>query len=135
MLRSFVLMLCLCSMQAVEVPDWVLVGIAYTESRSYYSETGLVWVDRARGRAGERGPYQCTYRAWKDVCLPGERFSMLERDSSYAEEICIRYLIRLHKRSKNWDKTVMWYNAGAGNVSYGYLRKVKMNARLAGYTP
>jgi hypothetical protein len=131
MLRLSLLMLCLCSTYGTEVPDWVLVGIAYTESRSYYSDTGLVWVDHTRGRAGERGPYQCTYRAWKDVSRRGERFSDLERDTKYAEQVCIRYLLRVY--NGNWDQAIMSYNAGPGNRSVTYLRLVKRHARLAGY--
>lgn len=131
--RLLLFIICMSYIQAVDVPDWVLVGIAKVETRSYYTATDLIWVDRARGRAGERGAFQITYRAWKDVSLPGERFSQLEHDPWYAEKIATRYLSMLYKRCKSWDKAIMYYNAGYGNPSRTYLKRVKSAARRAGY--
>ena len=65
----FILLLSLTilSLSASEVPDWVLTGILKVETRSYYNDEGIVYVDRRVGRAGERGPYQMCYKAWKQI--------------------------------------------------------------------
>jgi hypothetical protein len=106
-----------------DVPPWALKGILAVESRSFYLPNGSIkWVDRKRGASGERGCFQVTRAAFKDVALKGETFDMLEQDPIFCEVVACRYLAKLHKG--NWKNTIQWYNAGAGNKSPTYLRLV-----------
>jgi len=115
------------AVETVEVPDWVLVGILSVESRSYYADDGIVYIDRRRGRHGERGPFQMTRIAFNQIAKPGERFESLSTDLDLAEDCAKRYLVWLHVNfsRRQWTRTVMMYNAGPGRISRTYLNRVK----------
>jgi hypothetical protein len=66
---------------AAEVPRWVLAGILHIESRSYFTTTGIVYVDQRTGAAGELGPFQMTRDAFDLVARTGEEFERLKRDT------------------------------------------------------
>jgi hypothetical protein len=111
------------------VPGWIIDGILYTETRSYYAEDGsLVYVDRRRGKSKERGIAQITPGAFKQVKRAGEHFSDVETSPEFGVEIAQRYLVWLyHHHDRSWDRAIMAYNAGPHHVSYTYLRNVKVN--------
>jgi hypothetical protein len=116
-----------------QVPAWVRKGILYTESRSSYKDNGQIkYVDKRRGGAGDIGPFQMRRDAFTDVKKPGESFWKLEQDALFAEEMACRYLLFIYngKGNKNWETTVMRYNAGPyakefTSKNYTYLNKVK----------
>jgi hypothetical protein len=124
----FVLMLLLSiTLQAVEVPEYVLVGILKVETRSYYRENGTIrYVDQRRGAAGEIGPFQMTRRAFNQIRKRGELFWDIETDRAFAEECAKRYLVWLYNNSakQDWSLAIQYYNAGPGNRSAKYLDKV-----------
>lgn len=130
--KVFILLVALTMLPAMDVaPDWVLRGIAKTESRSYYNESGdIIYVDKRRGAAGERGPFQMTRGAFNQVANKAERplFWKLETDTVFAEYMACKYLDWLHDRTKNWDQAVMAYNRGLTGSAWTYLHKVKTNA-------
>ena len=115
---------------AVEVPCWVKNGILRVESRSYFNDFGLQYVDRRRGADGERGPFQMGLAAWTDIKEPGERFSDLSTNMEYAEECFYRYITMLYLRARSWEKAVQWYNAGPHHGSPKYLNAVKKAGAL-----
>jgi len=96
------------------MPKWVLHGILYMETRSYYEQDGtLTYVDQRRGRSGERGPFQMTRIAFRQVAKAGEVFADLETDKTFAKEVAIRYLNWLHTNYPgSWEKTVAMWNTG-----------------------
>ncbi|MBX3733749.1 MAG: hypothetical protein KF791_14285 [Verrucomicrobiae bacterium] len=113
-----------------EVPRWILVGVAGTESSSFYNDDGsLTYVNRARGRHGEIGPWQMTRRAFLEVRRPGEVFEKMGADIAFAEAMVIRRFQWLQERTKDWDEAVRAYNAGVSGARRGlgrdYLRDVK----------
>ena len=80
-------MLVTISAYTVEIPDWAYHSILAVETGSYYDENGdIVYVNQRRGRHGERGPFQMTYIAWKDIRKPGEKFINIQTDMVYAQE-------------------------------------------------
>lgn len=104
------------------VPDWVLPGVVAVETSSFWRANGeFVYVNRKRGRHGERGPTQMTRAAFDTVALPGEKFERLQTDMEFAMDLTIRYLLFIRQRSPNWDVTLARYNAGLaapGNSEY-----------------
>lgn len=119
-----------------EVPAWVLAGILKQETRSTYNaDDSINYVDRRRGAAGERGPFQMTYRAWKQIRQPGETFASLSTDTKYAEQAAMRYLLWLYNNSahQSWAHAIQGYNAGPGSLQYSYYANVVAKARKEGY--
>lgn len=107
------------------VPQWVLEGIIGRETHSYYSKNGnIVWIDRRRGKAGERGPFQMTPIAFRQVEKNFRKFSKLEKDLVYAETMAIKYLVYLYNEHANrdWETAIGMYNTGPSN--YFKLRKI-----------
>lgn len=112
------------------VPDWVLIGILKTETRSYYDDNFILhYIDKRRGSSGERGPFQMTRRAFKQIARKGDQFWRIETDTHYAEEMAIRYLMWLneHYGEGDWHRNVEMYNAGPNKHSRIYLSKVIKN--------
>lgn len=106
-----------------EVPSWILRGILMVESRSYYKDGVIVYIDRSRGAAGERGCFQMMEATFREIRAPGERFEMLD-DPVFSEYKAICYLRLLHKRHGNWPKAVIAYNGGRK-----YLKDVQNASR------
>lgn len=114
------------TLSAVEVPDWIRIGIIRVESSSYWTDDGKIrYVDKRRGKHGELGVAQMTRAAFNQIKRKGEQFWMLESDRYFAEECMQRYLLWLYARTKNWDRAVEAYNAGPGNRSPRYLILVR----------
>ena len=133
MLLFLVLIGRLCAAEALpsDVPTWVLRGILHTETKSSYRSDGLiVYVDKRRGSAGERGPFQMTPAAFKQVAVAGERFANLEKDPIFAEYMACKYLVWLYNRHQSWKRAIEEYNAGPGHRSPGYYRKVACVSKL-----
>lgn len=107
------------------VPQWVLEGIIGRETHSYYSKNGnIVWIDRRRGKAGERGPFQMTPIAFRQVEKKNfSKFKKLEKDLVYAESMAIKYLLYLYNEhaDRNWETAIGMYNTGPSN--YFKLRR------------
>jgi hypothetical protein len=113
------------------IPKWVMRGILYTETSSYYSSTGkIVYKNKKRSSAGAIGPFQMKKIAFDEVKNPGESFYKLETDTEFAEEIARRYLLYLHKRGKSWSTAIQMYYVGPSDFdssvdSRAYLQKVR----------
>ena len=115
------------SLSAVDVPDWVLVGILKVETKSSFREDGSIkYVDKRRGTHGERGPFQMTRVAFNQIKRKGEQFWQIETDKALAEDCAKRYLVWLHENfSKgDWERTIEMYNAGPHGRSKRYLNAV-----------
>ena len=126
-MRILLAILFCINIYAVEVPDWVLVGILKVETRSEYREDGTIkYVDKRRGAAGERGPFQMTKGAFNQIKKRGEQFWQIETDRVFAEECAKRYLVWLHTHfaKGDWMRTIEMYNAGPHGVSKRYLNAV-----------
>lgn len=120
------------------IPAWIVVGIAARESGSYWQPNGtFVYVNTARGKAGERGPFQVTPEAFADVAKPGERFEDMQHDHAFALEIACRYLWFLKAQVGTWDRAVAAYNVGPRGDLIGagasYLRAVQVAAGVASW--
>lgn len=131
------LVCCAMYSQENEVPYWVMAGILKQETRSTYEDNGLTinYVDRRRGADGERGPFQMTYIAWKQIRQPGERFADLSTDMMYAEQCAMRYLLWLYNgpARKSWAHAIQGYNAGPGKLNFKYYANVVAKARRLGF--
>jgi hypothetical protein len=111
-----------------QVPTWVRVGMLKTETKSSYNSDGsIMYVDKARGKDGDIGPFQMRRDAFTDVKKPGESFWKLERDPAYAEEMACRYLLFIYngKGNKDWERTVMMYNVGPYKLATYYAKGLK----------
>lgn len=100
------------------VADWILRGILMRETKSYYGEDGrIVYVDKTIGAAGERGPFQMRRICFDTIDKPGESFSKLSKNTAYAEELTVRYLLYLYNNQarKNWKVAIGMYNVGPSN--------------------
>ena len=103
------------------LPGWVLTGVAYVESRSYWDDSGqFVYVDRRDGAAGERGPFQCTSECFRTYARPGDSFGRLRYDYTYAACFAARVLSDLHHKTGSWDIALKRYNG-----SWAYVRAVR----------
>lgn len=122
-------------LRSYDVPQWVMVGILYTETNSMYSTEPLAspikYVNRRVGKAGELGPFQMTYRAFLDVRRPGETFHRIHQDPIYAEELAVRYLVMLKRRHGTWERAIRAYNGGPTmpRQTIRYLNLVLRNAQ------
>jgi hypothetical protein len=125
-MQTIIALLICCTAWAVEdMPGWVLPGILYVETHSYYNDDGSIhYTNKKRGSHGERSSFQITYRAFKQVRQPGEQFWQIETDQVFAEEIATRYLFWLREHSVSWRRAVEAYNAGPRNRSPEYLSAV-----------
>lgn len=136
-IRSTLLLVCLLLSSAVnaeDIPKWVMSGILFTESSSYYNGKAIVYVNRAVGGDGELGPFQMTRAAFDQVKKPGESFSRLARDPAFAERKAREYLSWLYSgpAQGSWNMAVTMYNAGPnyrGRVTTAYYRRVSAAGR------
>lgn len=113
-----------------EVPQWVRHGILGVETSSFYAPTGeIVYINRKRGRAGERGPFQMTPAVFQETAGAGDVFADLAKDTAFAEGIFIRRMQDLYARLGSWDHCVRAYNVGVRGALLGrghdYLEDVK----------
>ena len=128
----FFLLLLMTTLFAVEVPEYILVGILKVETRSFYRENGTIkYVDQRRGSSGEISPFQITRGAFNQVKKRGELFWDMETDRVFAEEIAKRYLVWLHTNFSNgdWHRTIEMYNSGPRGRSPKYLEKVLLASK------
>lgn len=116
------------------VPRSIIKGILKVETRSVLREDDTIkYVDRRRGRHGERGPTQIKPVTFKRYRVHGESLSDLEQDMSVVLDITERILLYNYKHTKSWPRAVMAWNAGLSNLSAGrgYQRKVYSAGGLA----
>jgi hypothetical protein len=111
-----------------KIPDWVIQGILQVETRSSIGKNGNIkYVDKRRGLAGERGPFQMRKCSFDTIKKRGDQFWMLETDTEFAQEKAEEYLMYLydHHANKNWKTTVAMWNTGpnAYNGLYNIGRK------------
>ena len=112
-----------------------MVGILKVETNSTYAQDGSIrYVDRRRGKDGERGAFQMTKIAFDQVKQRGEQFWMIETDPLFAELMAKRYLLWLYNRTadKDWHTAIQQYNAGPRKHSTEYLAKVVRYANKGG---
>lgn len=98
-----------------EIPDWVIQGILQVETRSSVNKNGNIkYVDKRRGLAGERGPFQMRKCSFDMVKKRGDQFWMLETNTEFAQIKAEDYLLYLynHHANKNWKTTVAMWNTG-----------------------
>jgi hypothetical protein len=112
-----------------EVPQWVLHGILGVETSSFYAPTGeIVYINRKRGRAGERGPFQMTPAVFRETMGVGD-VDDLAVDTEFAQSVFIRRMQDLYARLGSWDASVRAYNVGVRGALLGrgndYLDDVK----------
>jgi hypothetical protein len=135
-MSSMILAPTLGSAEQAAIPDWVLAGILRVETGSYYQEGGVIkYINKKRGRNGERGCFQITKKAFKQVGEQGEQFWMVEQDTDFCETIARRYLLWLYEHSAHhsWVLSVEKYNAGPSGRSPEYLQDVRDAATKDGY--
>jgi hypothetical protein len=119
---------------AAEVPRWVLAGILHIESRSYFTTTGIVYVDQRTGAAGELGPFQMTRDAFDLVARTGEEFERLKRDTAFAQDLCERYLRLLWSdfSDRDWFIATGRWNVGPHGSYKGAWRYAKTAQQAGG---
>jgi hypothetical protein len=123
----FLLLLLMTTLFAIEVPDYVMIGILKVESSSYYRENGTIkYIDMTRGKDGERGCFQMKRIAFNQIKRKGEQFWMIEQDKVLAEDCARRYLVWLYENSghQDWSLTIQRYKMGPSGRSQEYLEKV-----------
>lgn len=112
-MRFLILILLLSTAVAEEVPAWVLRGLLAVESSSSYLPDGSIrYVDRRRGKADERGPFQVTPSTFRLYAKAGERIEWLEEDTAFAERFTRRILVRIYQRQRSWSRALSVYNTG-----------------------
>lgn len=101
----------------------LLPAIAWVETRSYYDEREFIYRDRRDGAAGERGPYQISKIACKQVS--GDWLHM--RDPKVCETACINYCRYLLKATKAEDLYTLagHYNGGPRRCNKDYILKIR----------
>lgn len=126
-----IILLFLTNVRSEEVPQWVLSGILKVETRSYYKDGVIKYVDQRRGFHGERGCFQMTKIAFNQIKMRGEQFWMIETDRNFAELCAKRYLVWLYNNSgkQDWYLTIQKYNVGPSKTSNVYLNNVLLAAK------
>ena len=140
-MRYALIALLFCSLcqaqERIDIPHWVLAGILRVETGSFYREDGSIrYVNKDRGRAGERGCFQIQKVAFNQVRHKGEQFWEIEQDTAFCEEIAWRYLTWLYQNSAkgSWKLAIEKYNAGPRGRNKRYLEDVIEAAKRDGYT-
>ena len=107
-------LLLLCSLAvADDVPAWVLRGMLSVESSSSYRPDGsILYVNRKRGAAGERGPFQVLPSTFRLYAKPGETLDRLETDPAFAEAFTRRILTSLYAQHRSWVLVLSVYHRG-----------------------
>jgi hypothetical protein len=125
-----------------QIPMWIRKGQLMKESSSFYNADGTIkYVNKSRGgnnhRRGAIGPFQVLRIAWDHMrkenpaFFKGKQYSDMQRDLKLNEDVAAMYLLYIYngRGNKNWNTTVMMYNAGPwGTIDTDareYLRKVK----------
>jgi len=125
-----------------KVPLWIRRGQLMTESSSSYNEDGSIkYVSKKRGgnnnKKGAIGPFQILRIAFNHMkqkypdSLRGRRYEEMQNDTKLNEEVACMYLVYIYngRGNKNWNTTVMMYNAGPwGSLdsnARNYLNKVR----------
>jgi hypothetical protein len=112
------------------IPEWIIVGILKRETQSYFDENGnIVYIDKSVGKCGEKGPFQMTYVAFKQIRKKGETHDRLMWDTAYAQDLAERYLLYKGPAKNSWSTTIRMYNGGQNNYlisdTLDYLNDVK----------
>lgn len=110
------------------MPAWALHGILSRESSSHYDGASIEYVDRRVGTAGELGPFQMKRAAFDQVARSGEVFERLAIDPAFAEQLAVRYLLWLHRRTGDWFIAIGRWNAGPSGpygVAWRYAKDVQ----------
>ena len=133
-LRAITALMLTLTVAAQDVPSWVIDGILMKESSSYRQRNAIVYVDRTRGKDGERGATQVTPDTFATYKVAGERWSDLDHPA-FAVAFTERVLARYRAKYGSWDAAVRAWNRGPGNRNdakgYAYLRSVRKAAALA----
>ena len=120
--------------EAQGIPCWILIGLAKVETQSFWDDAGRFhYIDQRDGKDGEKGSFQITPEAFRQVAKKGERFVRLTTDQRLSLAVACRYLRFLRARTRSWDQTVACFNTGlGGSPSKGaqYLMLVKLAAGI-----
>lgn len=125
-----------------DVPLWIRCGQLMKESSSYYNADGSIkYVNKTRGgnnsRRGAIGPFQVLRIAFDHMkkihptSLKSRHYTEMLTDTKLNEEVACMYLLYIYngRANKNWNTTVMMYNAGPWGAldsdARSYLKKVK----------
>ena len=104
------------------IPSWILHGMLMQESSSYYDANGkIVFVNKKRRHINQaRGPFQMLRIAFDEISRPGESYTRLDKNTEYAEELAVRYLLYLYNGSakQNWKRAIGMYNQGPTGYRY-----------------
>lgn len=114
-----------CRVFGSEVPQHVLAGLARVESSSYFRPDGsLRYVNQARGKDGEVGPFQALPATLRQH---GFSPSLYEQDRSYSLMATRAILCKYHQRVGNWhDAIACWHRPYdyKSTRAQSYARKV-----------
>lgn len=126
---------------ADKIPLWIRRGQLMRESSSYYLSDGSIkYVNKKRGgnnhRKGATGPFQVLRIAWNHMrkidpkFFKGRHYDEMQTDTKLNEEVACMYLLYIFngRGRKNWNTTIMLYNAGPWGIidqdAREYLRLV-----------
>lgn len=124
-----------------QIPFWIRAGQLMKESSSYYKEDGTIkYINQKRGgnnhRNGAIGAFQVLRCAWDDMRkkyadeLRGYHYEDMQKNTDLNEKVACMYLLYIYngRGNKNWNTTIMLYNAGPwGQIDHDsreYLRLV-----------
>ncbi len=139
MLIRWAALLCLlrtaAASEIVDVPGWVLRGIAAVETHSQWDPVTMTgrYVDQIDGRDGEVGMFQIRRAALRQVRQLAMR-AQCRRDPVCAEFCTILYLRWLYVRFGSWRLAVGLYNVGPDgdrDAAADYCRRVRLAAGLS----
>lgn len=126
---GLLLMLALaCDLHGVDIPPWVMRGIAAIETSSEWRDIdNITYRDRRVGEAGEVGPWQLSPAALRDLKAYDKR-DRIHSNVVLAESMTRAWLLRCHTKAGNWFDAVVIYHVGpAGDRQRGrnYAERVK----------
>jgi len=124
-IAAFIMPIGLCiGLVASECPDWCIRGIIATETSSFYRDGRVVYVNKSRGKDGERGIGQALPSTLREH---GYSPSLYEQDVGYALEATRAILVKYRKRTGSWIMAVAaWHKPYdyESNTAQSYARKV-----------
>lgn len=95
----------------IDVPAWILRGIASVETGSTYDGDRIIYRDRRDGAAQEVGAFQIRRSALRDIGLSAHR-AEIRTDPQFAEFAAVLFLRRLYRATGSWRDAVIAYHVG-----------------------
>ncbi len=117
-LLACVLSLVFTVAHAVDIPPWVIRGIALEETSTVWRDLGDVTLSPLykKGTAGEVGPWQLHPLVLQDLDV-ADQAARIHTDVVYAESLTRFWLLHLFRNTGNWRDACAAFHVGLAGLA------------------